>query len=64
MGTNRTQEAQHKYEETLFYFEGDTALEQAVQSDCGVISGDVQNLPGSFPVQSTAENLLLQGSWA
>ena len=40
-------------------FEDDRAVEQATQRVCGVsFSGDIQNLPGHFPVQPDAGNLL------
>ena len=47
-----------EHEKKLHYFDGDRALEQAAQRGCGVTSGDIQNLPGHFPVQPTPGNLL------
>lgn len=46
-----TQEVPHERKEKLLYFDGDRALEQTAQRDCGVsFSGEIQNLPGCFPV--------------
>lgn len=35
----------------MFFLIGYRALEQASQRDCGVFSGDTNNLPGCDPVQ-------------
>jgi len=34
----------------ILYLEGYRALKQAAQRVCGVFFGDIQNLPGHFPV--------------
>lgn len=49
MGTNS--KVLSEYEEKCLHFDGDRALEQAAQRDCGVSSGDNQSLPGLDPVQ-------------
>ena len=54
-----TQEVPYKHEEKLIYCEGDRALGQAAQRDCGVpFSEDFQNPLGYFPVLPTVGNLL------
>jgi len=51
---------EYKHKEELLYCEGDGALEQAAQGDCGgSFSLDIQDLPEHFPSQSTVGNLLL-----
>jgi len=41
------------------YCETDRALQLAAQRGCGIsFPGDIENLPGCFPVQPTVGNLL------
>jgi len=50
--------------EELLPSEGDGALEQAAQGGCGVsFSGDIQDLPGSSPVQPAVGDPALPGGW-
>lgn len=52
-----TQEVPYEHEKRLLYFEGYRALEQNAQTGCDFSSGDVQNSPWCFPVQSTVGKL-------
>jgi len=52
MAQNETQEGPSKHQETLLHCEGDQALAQVAQGDCGAsILGDIQKLPGHGPGQ-------------
>ena len=52
-------EVPYEDDEKILYFEGNRALAQAAQKGCGFsFSGDIQMLPGCFPVQPTLGNLL------
>ena len=56
------QEVPSEHEEELLPSEGDGALEQAAQGCCGVsFSRDIQNLPGSSPVQPAVGDPALAG---
>jgi len=56
------QEAPSEHEEELLPSEGDGALEQAAQGDCGVsFSGDIQDLPGQGPVLPAVGDPALAG---
>ena len=56
------QEVPSEHEEELLPSEGDGALEQAAQGDCGVsFSGDIQDPPGQDPVQPTVGDTALAG---
>ena len=47
-----------EHQETLFYCEGDSALEQVAQGVSGVsILGDIQNLTGHLPKQPAVVDL-------
>jgi len=51
-----------EHEEELLPFEGDRALEQVAQRDCGVsFSGDIQDPPGQGPVQPALGDPALAG---
>jgi len=55
------QKLEHRkfYTNMMKNFEGNRALAQAAQKGCGFsFSGDIQMLPGCFPVQPTLGNLL------
>ena len=56
------QEVLHQYAKELLHTEGDRALEQAAQGDCGFsFSGDIQDLPWHLPVQPAVWSLLCRG---
>ena len=53
-----------EHEEELLDSEGDRALEQAAQGDCGVsFSGDVQDPPGRGAVQPALGDPASAGGW-
>ena len=53
-----TQEVPYRYEEDL-YCEVNRALNWAACSGCGIsFSGDIQHLPGQFPMQHILETYL------
>jgi len=56
------QEVPAEHEEELLPSEGDGALEQVAQGDCGVsFSGDIQDPPGQGPVQPAVGDLASAG---
>lgn len=56
----KTQEVSFQWEEKLFYFEGDRALEQVIQKGHGIsFSRDVQNPQGCDSVQLSLGELAL-----
>jgi len=58
------QEVPSEHEEELLPSEGDRALEQAAQQDCGVsFSGDIQDPPGQGPVQPGVGDPALAGGF-
>jgi len=58
------QEVPSEQEEELLPSEGDGALEQAAQGDCGFsFSGDIQDLPGRGLVQPAVGDPALAGGW-
>lgn len=65
--SNRTRDNGYKFEHRKFHMnvkkkkisECNEALEQTAQKDCEIsFYGDIQNLPGRFPVQPSIWNLL------
>ena len=49
----------HQYAKEFIHSKGDRVLEQTAQGGCGFsFSGDIQDLPGHFPVQPTVGILL------
>ena len=57
------QEFPPEHEEELLPSEGDGALEQAAQGDCGVsFPGDIQDPPGQGPLQHTVGDPALAGA--
>jgi len=56
------EEVPSEHEEELLPSEGDGALGQAAQGGCGVsFSGDIQDLPGQGPVQTSVGDPALAG---
>ena len=59
---NEAQEVPSEHEEEFLHSEGDGALEQVAQGNCGVsFSGDIQDPPGQGPVQAAVGDPALAG---